>query len=61
MRGETPPWGGYRMRAGMRLPPLMLSDEEAAAVAIGLVIAGRRGVGAADSALVKITASCRTG
>src|ERR1700678_340237 len=34
-------YGGYRLAAGYRLPPLMLSDEEALAVMLGLV-AGRR-------------------
>lgn len=33
--------GGYRLGAGYRLPPLMLSDDEALAVLLGL-IAGRR-------------------
>ncbi|MEU7979774.1 YafY family protein [Micromonospora sp. NPDC049081] len=33
--------GGYRLTAGYRLPPLMLSDDEALAVLLGLV-AGRR-------------------
>jgi len=46
--------GGYRLRAGTRLPPLMLSDDEATAVAFGLVIAARRGIAAGD-ALAKIT------
>ncbi len=34
-------YGGYRLAPGYRLPPLMLSDEEALAVLLGLV-AGRR-------------------
>ncbi|MFJ3702358.1 MULTISPECIES: YafY family protein [Streptomyces] len=34
-------YGGYRLGAGYRLPPLMLSDDEALAVLLGLV-AGRR-------------------
>ncbi len=34
-------YGGYRLVAGYRLPPLMLSDDEALAVLLGLV-AGRR-------------------
>src|SRR5689334_1631338 len=33
-------YGGYRLAAGYRMPPLMLSDEEALAVLLGLV-AGR--------------------
>ncbi len=34
-------YGGYRLASGYRLPPLMLSDDEAIAVLLGLV-AGRR-------------------
>lgn len=34
-------YGGYRLGPGYRLPPLMLSDDEALAVLLGLV-AGRR-------------------
>jgi predicted DNA-binding transcriptional regulator YafY len=34
-------YGGYRLVAGYRMPPLMLSDDEALAVLLGLV-AGRR-------------------
>jgi len=34
-------YGGYRLARGYRLPPLMLSDDEALAVLLGLV-AGRR-------------------
>ncbi|PXX69282.1 transcriptional regulator [Nocardia tenerifensis] len=34
-------YGGYRLAAGYRMPPLMLSDDEALAVLLGLV-AGRR-------------------
>jgi predicted DNA-binding transcriptional regulator YafY len=34
-------YGGYRLGSGYRLPPLMLSDDEALAVMLGL-IAGRR-------------------
>jgi predicted DNA-binding transcriptional regulator YafY len=34
-------YGGYRLAPGFRLPPLMLSDDEALAVLLGL-IAGRR-------------------
>lgn len=47
--------GGYRLRPGTRLPPLMLSDEEAAAVVFGLVIAEQRGLGGTRGALTKIT------
>ncbi len=34
-------YGGYRLVSGYRMPPLMLSDDEALAVLLGLV-AGRR-------------------
>jgi predicted DNA-binding transcriptional regulator YafY len=53
--GQPGTAGGYRLRAGARLPPLMLSDEEAAAVTVGLVIAEQRGLGAAGEALAKVT------
>jgi predicted DNA-binding transcriptional regulator YafY len=52
--GQPGVGGGYRLRAGTRLPPLMLSDDEATAVAFGLAIAERRGIAAGD-ALAKIT------
>jgi predicted DNA-binding transcriptional regulator YafY len=51
--GQPGVGGGYRLRAGTRLPPLMLSDDEATAVALGLVIAERRGI-SAGNALTKI-------
>ncbi|MDA1362305.1 YafY family protein [Glycomyces luteolus] len=50
--------GGYRLAAGASLPPLLLSDEEAVAIAIGLrlVAAGRmrRGAEFALSVLAKL-------
>jgi predicted DNA-binding transcriptional regulator YafY len=50
--------GGYRLGAGGRLPPLLLTDDEAVAVAIGLRLATGHGVAdhddAAMSALVKL-------
>jgi predicted DNA-binding transcriptional regulator YafY len=51
--GQPGVGGGYRLRAGARLPPLMLSDDEATAVAFGLVVAERRGI-APGNALAKI-------
>jgi predicted DNA-binding transcriptional regulator YafY len=53
VEGQPGVGGGYRLRAGTRLPPLMLSDDEATAVAFGLVVAERRGIAAGD-ALAKI-------
>ncbi len=35
-------YGGYRLAYGVRLPPLMLGDEEAVAVAVALATAGER-------------------
>ena len=52
-------YGGYRLAPGYKLPPLMLTDEEAVAVMLGLVAAGRAGLvtaegAAAESATAKI-------
>jgi predicted DNA-binding transcriptional regulator YafY len=52
--GQPGAGGGYRLRAGTRLPPLMLSDEEAAATVFGLVMADHRGLSGAEGALSKI-------
>jgi predicted DNA-binding transcriptional regulator YafY len=46
--------GGYRLRPGYRLAPLMLSDAEAVATAVGLLVADRQGIGSADAALAKV-------
>src|SRR4030095_4706964 len=43
--------GGPRWGAGAPLPPLMLSDEEAAAAVFGLVMAEQRGLSGAEGAL----------
>jgi predicted DNA-binding transcriptional regulator YafY len=51
VRGPT---GYYRMGAGAKLPPLLLDDEEAVAVAIGLR-AGRGVAGIEDSAARALT------
>ncbi|MEU5713573.1 helix-turn-helix transcriptional regulator [Streptomyces flaveolus] len=52
------PWGGYRLRAGSRVPPLILDDEEALAVAVGLREAAFGGALGGDqaalSALLKL-------
>ncbi len=49
-------YGGYRLLPGSRLPPLMLTDDEAAAVVIGLLAAERLGqpVVGISTALAKI-------
>jgi predicted DNA-binding transcriptional regulator YafY len=48
VEGERGVGGGYRLRPGYRLPPLMLSEDEAAAVVVGLGAASRLGLGDAD-------------
>lgn len=51
-------YGGYRLRPGYKLPPLMLTDDEAVAVLLGLVAGERLGLGteapATATALAKI-------
>ena len=58
VEGQRGVGGGYRIRPGYRLPPLMLSDDEAVVVALGVVTAGRLGLAGstevADAALAKI-------
>ncbi|MCP2168906.1 helix-turn-helix transcriptional regulator [Goodfellowiella coeruleoviolacea] len=51
--------GGYRLAPGYRMPPLMLTDEEALAVLLGLVAGRRAGLlstsaAAAESAVAKV-------
>ena len=50
--------GGYRLRPGFKLPPLMFTDEEALAVTLGLLLARRMGMTAtapaSEGALAKI-------
>lgn len=50
--------GGYRLRPGFRLPPLMFTEDEALAVVLGLLVARRIGLSAAapagESALAKL-------
>jgi predicted DNA-binding transcriptional regulator YafY len=52
-------YGGYRLAPGYKLPPLMLTDDEAVAVVLGLVAGRRTGLvtaaaAAADSASAKV-------
>ena len=58
IEGQRGVGGGYRIRPGFRLPPLMLTDDEAVVVALGTLAAGRLGLtGSAESvdgALAKI-------
>jgi predicted DNA-binding transcriptional regulator YafY len=43
--------GGYRLRPGYKLPPLMLTDDEAVAVVLGLAAAQRYGLATAEPAV----------
>jgi predicted DNA-binding transcriptional regulator YafY len=58
VEGERGVGGGYRLRPGYRLPPLMLNDAEAVVVVLGLVAARRLGLDSTtesvDGALAKI-------
>jgi predicted DNA-binding transcriptional regulator YafY len=58
VEGQRGSGGGYRLRPGYRLPPLMLTDDEAVVVVLGLVAARRLGLdtesAAADEALAKV-------
>ncbi|TYB42050.1 helix-turn-helix transcriptional regulator [Actinomadura chibensis] len=49
-------YGGYRLLPGYKLPPLMLTDDEATAVVLGLLAARRTGLTGpgAESALAKV-------
>jgi len=58
IEGQRGVGGGYRIRPGYRLPPLMLTDDEAVVVALGTLAAGRLGLAGSpesvDGALAKI-------
>jgi predicted DNA-binding transcriptional regulator YafY len=52
-------YGGYQLARGYKLPPLMLTDDEAVAIALGLTAGRNSGlltteVAAADSAIAKL-------
>jgi predicted DNA-binding transcriptional regulator YafY len=52
-------YGGYRLGPGYKLPPLMLTDDEATAVLVGLVSTTRHGSGAAKAAAESAAAKVR--
>lgn len=58
IESERGPYGGYRLRPHHRLPPLMLTPDEAVAVTLGLFLGARLGataaVPAASGALAKL-------
>ena len=49
----TGPSGGYRLRAGSAMPPLLLDDEEAIAIAVGLRTAARASVAGIEETAVR--------
>ncbi|MFG2876437.1 helix-turn-helix transcriptional regulator [Streptomyces sp. NPDC048337] len=51
VEGTTGPTGGYRLGAGAHLPPLLLDDEEAVAIAVALRTAASGVTGIEESAL----------
>ncbi|RKN40256.1 helix-turn-helix transcriptional regulator [Micromonospora endolithica] len=52
-------YGGYRLLPGYKLPPLMLTDDEAVAVLLGLLAAERLGLGTEQPATATATAKIR--
>src|SRR5438105_9262013 len=50
LRGRA---GGYRLRAGSAMPPLLLDDEEAVAIAVGLRTAARASVTGIEETAVR--------
>jgi predicted DNA-binding transcriptional regulator YafY len=49
----TGPAGGYRLQAGAAMPPLLLDDEEAIAIAVGLRTAARTSVAGIEETAVR--------
>jgi predicted DNA-binding transcriptional regulator YafY len=49
----TGPAGGYRLAAGSAMPPLLLDDEEAIAIAVGLRTAARASVSGIEETAVR--------
>jgi predicted DNA-binding transcriptional regulator YafY len=49
----TGPAGGYRLRAGSAMPPLLLDDDEAIAIAVGLGTAARASVTGIEETAVR--------
>ena len=58
VEGDRGRYGGYRLRPGFKLPPLMFTDDEALAVTLGLLAARRLGLAvtapAVEGALAKV-------
>ncbi|RKS08128.1 putative DNA-binding transcriptional regulator YafY [Nocardiopsis sp. Huas11] len=61
VESEPGPWGGYRLGAGGRVPPLVLDDEEALAVAVALRETALNGVLGGDQAALSALLKLRQG
>ncbi|MER6105430.1 YafY family protein [Streptomyces sp. NPDC001832] len=61
VESEPGPWGGYRLGRGTRVPPLVLDDEEALAVAVALREAALSGVLGSDQASLSALLKLRQG
>ncbi|MFI5952591.1 helix-turn-helix transcriptional regulator [Cryptosporangium sp. NPDC051539] len=57
VRAERGRHGGFRLAPGYRMPPLMLTDEEALAVLLGLLAGRRAGLVAASAAAMESAAA----
>ena len=53
--------GGYRLAAGAHLPPLLLDDDEAVAIAVGLRAAAGASIEGIEETSVRALAEARTG
>jgi predicted DNA-binding transcriptional regulator YafY len=51
VEADRGPAGGYRLRRGFKLPPLMLTNDEALVMVIGLLAAQRLGLSASSPAI----------
>jgi predicted DNA-binding transcriptional regulator YafY len=58
VESEVGRYGGYRLRPGYKLPPMMFTEEEALALSLGLLVARRLGLSeaapAVEGALAKL-------
>src|ERR1700736_3747031 len=52
VQAEPGPLGGYQLGAGGSLPPLLLSDDEAVAVVLGLRLAASGGAAGSEDAAI---------
>jgi predicted DNA-binding transcriptional regulator YafY len=53
VESATGPEGGYRLQAGTAMPPLLLDDDEAVAIAVGLRTAARASVTGIEETSIK--------